>query len=240
MRWENGLLDNSKNIIMLKIEKRYLSNGQYLTQEHKKVALFLHHTISTNANSPWRWWNSTPQRVGTAYIVGRDGVVTECFNPKMWAWHLGIRGDDNYMEKHSIGIELVAAGPIKYIDNEYRFYPLWPNMRHFTVIPEDEVYHLDKPWVGEEYWHTYTDKQIEATIALVKKLVKENKGIKIQGDLEGFYEYDSTVVAEHKPGIWAHSTVRRDKSDIFPYPPFLKAISKLVKGVKKAAPSRPQ
>lgn len=223
---------------MIQIEKKYLSNGQYLTQVYEKIALFLHHTISTNASSPWRWWNSTPQRVGTAYIVGRDGHIVECFDPKMWAWSLGVRGDDNYMEQHSIGIELVAAGPLRLMDGEFRFYPLWPNTRHYKVIDKDDVYELDHEWVGEKYWHAYTEAQIKATVALTKKILKDNKKIKVQKDLSEFYTFDSSIVKDHKPGIWAHSSVRKDKSDIFPYPPLLEALKTFESKAKKAKDTR--
>ena len=107
--------------------KKHLSNGQYLTQEYEKKSQFLHHTVSTNAMSAWRWWNSTPERVGTPFIIDRDGSIIECFDPKMWAFHLGIVGDDNWHEKHSINIELTSAGPLYYHNKEFRFYPLWPN-----------------------------------------------------------------------------------------------------------------
>lgn len=222
---------------MIQIEKKPLTNGQYLTQVYKKIALFYHHTVSTNASSPWRWWNSTPQRIGTAYIVGRDGKIIECFDPKMWAWHLGVKGDDNYMEQHSIGIELVSAGPLKYMGDEFRFYPLWPNQRHWTTIPEDEVEIMD--YMGEKYWHRYTEVQIESTLALTKKLLKENKGIKVQKTLRDFHTYNSDVIKDHLPGLWAHSTVRKDKSDIYPYPPLLKAIESLKPKQKKAKDTRP-
>lgn len=222
---------------MLQIEEKHLTNGQYLTQVYKKIALFYHHTISTNPASPWRWWNSTPQRVGTAYIVGRGGEVIECFDPTMWAWHLGVRGDDNYMEKHSIGIELVSAGPLKHMGGEFRFYPLWPDQRHFTTIPEDEVYELD--YKGELYWHKYTDEQIETTIELTNLILKANKGIKVQKDLEGFYQFNEDVVDKHLPGLWAHSTVRKDKSDIYPDMRLIEAIGTL-KPKQKRSKNKPR
>ena len=63
--------------------KKHLTNGQYLTTQDEKFSQFLHHTVSTNAMSAWRWWNSTPDRVGTPYIIDRDGSIMECFPASM-------------------------------------------------------------------------------------------------------------------------------------------------------------
>ena len=94
----------------MEIVKKYLTNGQYVSTEDEKRSVILHHTVSLNADSAWRWWNTTPERVGTQYIIDRDGTIIECFDPKFWAFHLGVVGDDNWHESHSVAIEIVAAG----------------------------------------------------------------------------------------------------------------------------------
>ena len=206
------------------IVKKYLSNGQYLTQEYDKVSMFLHHTISTNAMSSWRWWNSTPDRVGTPYIIDRDGSIIECFNPAMWAFHLGIMGDDNYHEKHSINIELVSAGPLRYEDGKFIFYPLWPNKIRWTEIPKSEVHSFSKPWMGFEHWHKYTDDQLESLKWLIGRIALDFPTIGLENDLKSIFEYNPKVVEEHLEGIWTHCTVRKDKSDAFPDPALIEAL----------------
>jgi len=207
--------------------KKHLTNGQYLTTEDEKRSYFLHHTISTNAMSAWRWWNSTPDRVGTPYIIDRDGVITECFDPKHWAFHLGVKGDDNYHEKHSINVELVSAGPLRLVDGEYRFYPLWPNKLRFTTIDAAEVHVFKKPWKGHKYWHAYTDDQLESLKWLIGKNVLDFATLDISNDIDKIFEYDPSVIENHTPGIWTHGTVREDKSDPFPYPPLIKALKEV-------------
>ena len=209
--------------------KKYLTNGQYLTTKEEKRSLFLHHTISTNAMSAWRWWNSTPDRVGTAYMIDRDGSIIECFDPKMWAFHLGVRGDDNWHEKHSIGIELVSAGPLRLEDDEYRFYPLWPNKLRYTVIPADEVHTFSKPWKGFKHWHKYTEDQIESVTWLIGRLALDFPGLGIDNDLMNIFEFNRSVLEDHKPGIWSHNTVREDKSDIYPDPAMIRGLLKVQK-----------
>jgi len=209
------------------IVKKHLTNGQYLTQEYEKTSGFLHHTIGTNAMSAWRWWNSTPERIGTPYIIDRDGSIIECFNPKMWAYHLGVVGDDNFQEKHSINIELVAAGPLREVDGEFRFYPLWPNKLRYTVIPEEEVYSFKKPWRGFEHWHIYTEDQLESLSWLLGRLALDFPTLNFENDPEKIFEYNSDVLKNHLPGIWTHASVREDKSDPFPYQPLIKSLKKL-------------
>lgn len=220
------------------IVKKHLQNGQYLTQAYEKFSQFLHHTIGTSAMSAWRWWNSTPDRVGTPYIIERDGVIMECFDPKMWAFHLGVSGDDNWHEKHSINYELVSAGALHLVDGDFLFYPLWPNKVHAVTIPEEEVYTFDKPWKGFKYWHIYTDDQIDALIWLMGRNMLEFPTLEFENDIDTMFEYDPDVVEKHLHGVFTHSSVRKDKSDVFPYPPLIKALKKLqiemsgVKGTK--------
>jgi len=219
------------------IIKKHLTNGQYLTTEDEKFSQFLHHTVSTNAMSAWRWWNSTPDRVGTPYIIDRDGSIMECFPASMWAFHLGIVGDDNWHEKHSVNIEIVSAGPLRYEDGKFIFYPLWPNKIHFTVIPEKEIYSFKKPWKGHEHWHAYSEAQIDAIKWLIGRNALDFPSLGLDNDIDEIFEFNPKVVEDHIPGIWTHNTVRENKSDPFPYPPLIKALKEVqseLTEVKKA------
>ena len=209
--------------------KKHLTNGQYLTSKEEKFSLFLHHTIGTNGISAWRWWNSTKTRVGTPYIIDRDAVIMECFDPSMWAFHLGIKGDDNWHEKHSVNIEMVSAGPLHWVDKKFIFYPLWPNKMHFTIIPEEEVYSFKKPWMGFEHWHLYNEDQLESLKWLIGKIALDFPSIGIENNIDDIFTYNPKVVEDHMPGIWTHGTVREDKSDIFPYPPIIEAVKEVQK-----------
>ena len=209
--------------------KKHLTNGQYLSSIHEKISAFLHHTVGTTAMGAWRWWNSTPDRVGTPYIIDRDGTIYECFNPKYWAFHLGVRGDDNWHEKHSINVELVSAGPLRFVDGEYRFYPLWPNKIRFTVINPSEVYTFTKPWKGHEHWHLYTDDQLESLKWLLGRSTLDFPSLVFANDVDSIFEFNQSVLDNHSPGLWTHNTVRKDKSDPFPYPPLIKALKELQK-----------
>lgn len=221
----------------MKIVKNYLTNGQYITGEMVKRAIFLHHTIGLSTASAWRWWNSTPDRVGVAYIIDLDGTITECFDPKYWAFHLGIKGDDDFQEKTSIGIELVSAGPLHYIDGEYRFYPLWPNKARFTVMDKNKVKVLDNPWRGELLYHQYTDAQISALDELVDTLRLQFKDIRYSKSPQDVLGYNPDIIKSHLSGIWSHTSVRKDKNDIYPDE---RIIRLLAKWVNEDIPKKPE
>lgn len=212
----------------MEIIKKYLDNGQYLTHEYEKTSLFLHHTAGLSAEGAWSWWNQTPERVGTPYIIDRNGVIVECFNPKIWAYHLGVRGDDNYHEMHSVSIELVAGGRLYKEGAEFRFYPLYPNKLYYKIIPEEDVFIMDKEWRGHLYYHIYTEAQISALKELMRLIFGIFPKMNIMAPLGQFYEYNEDVITKKLPGLWSHSTVRPDKDDIFPYPPLLKALDEVI------------
>ncbi len=187
--------------------------------------IFWHHTAGTSADGALSWWNQTPDKVGTAYVIDRDGTIIEAFDPIKWAYAQGVKGDDDFVDKNSIGIELVAVGQVYKEGVEFVFYPLFPNKAGRKVIPTADVVTLDKPWRGFLYYQKYTDKQIESLIWLTKKLMVDFK-IPLQANFKNFFEFNKDVIDAkiHTPGIWGHTTVRQDKNDVVPYPEFLKKV----------------
>jgi len=71
---------------MIVIDKKTLrlSPNQYYHEATEKSQIYLHHTVGGNAKSTVAWWNSNPEHVGTAYLVGRTGVIYEVFDPVYW------------------------------------------------------------------------------------------------------------------------------------------------------------
>ena len=78
-----------------------LSDDMYYRQETKKSLIVLHHTVGGTAQSTIKYWDTDPRHIATAYVVSRGGTVFEVFDPKYWAWHLGVKDRD--IEKRSIG-----------------------------------------------------------------------------------------------------------------------------------------
>jgi len=197
-----------------------LPNNQHYPVAQKKTSIFLHHTAGNTAKGAITWWNQTPDHVGTAYVIDRDGTIYEAFDPKCWAYHLGIKGDDDSIEKNSVGIELVSCGKLHDVEHKFFFYPLFPSKLSAKEVESGDVYVADEEWRGIKNFHVYTEAQIASLRFTIEHIISEFKMV-IPKVREDFYEYDENVITNDLPGIWSHSTVRKDKNDIFPYPPLL-------------------
>ena len=89
-------------------------NGlMYIPEESNKTQIVLHHTaglqgakgeILTN-------WGTKSSRISTHFIIDRQGNIEKLYDLKYWGYHLGTRNTD--LNRTSIGIELVALGPLK-------------------------------------------------------------------------------------------------------------------------------
>lgn len=199
----------------MEIEKfeKGLSKNQYYESEYKKKHIFLHHTAGGSAQGAINWWNSAPDHVSTAYIIDRAGRVFECFPPQYWAYALGLKGGTE-IEKASIQIELVAWGSL--LERNGKFYTYTKE-----EVPECEVedfsWMSDGLWRGKRYYQGYTDEQIDSLGFLLQKLIKDFK-IELQPlhFLKYVQNYRPTWQKNPQSGIWSHSTVRKDKSDIIP------------------------
>lgn len=87
-----------------------LDKKDYIPVETKKSLIVLHHTVGGSAKSTIDYWRSDPGRIATACVVERDGNIFEVFDPKFWAFHLGLKGTNGAVDKRSIGIEIASEG----------------------------------------------------------------------------------------------------------------------------------
>lgn len=206
------------------IKKVPLAANQYVQQAQKKTHIVIHHTAGGNAAGTINWWVTDPKKIATAYVIDRDGTILECFDPRHWASHLGVKGFPG-LEKSSIGIELAAWGGVtkapaddpkgKYKKGDFISYTK-------TKVPALEVVQAD--WRGQKFFHKYTDAQIQALKSLLVYLM-EKFGIAFQPDRKDFWQYRGAK--DLPPGVWSHTTVRTDKEDIFPQPELISAVMSL-------------
>ena len=183
----------------MKIIKKPLDDNEYYHDEYNKTQIYLHHTVSSTVDSTYNWWQQDPKRIGTAYIVGKDGTIYEVFDPKYWAYHIGL-GVSQY-EKQSIGIELVNESYLTKRDNG-NYYWLDNKARYRGQVIEDE-------WRGQKYWADYPNEQVYAVVDLVKHLTDE---FDIKKQVLMTYDYDTSSV--NYEGVLSHCNVRQDKTDV--------------------------
>ena len=209
-----------------KIVQERLSKSQFFQEESFKSQIYLHHTAgSGDARGVSRFWNSNDTRIATAFVIGNNGQIVQCFSSKHWAWHLGIDSQDfaingfkyQNLNKSSVGIEVCNWGPLKLKDGKYYNYVK-------GLVDPSMVTTLDTPFKGNRYWYRYTDEQIESTRQLLVYLCETYNIPKA---------YRSEIFSIDKEafkgtaGIYTHNSVRKDKSDIYPCPRMITMLQNL-------------
>jgi N-acetyl-anhydromuramyl-L-alanine amidase AmpD len=197
------------------IKKLPLKSDQYYPTAQKKTHIILHHTAGGSAASSVAGWAATPEHIATPYIIDRDGTIYETYSPEFWAYHLGVKGA-TWLEKASIGIEICSYGQLTpNVAGELLTYTK-------KVIPKEKAAKVS--FRGFEYYEAYTPEQIAALKQLLPYLM-DRFGIKPQADRKNFWEYRDAKTLP--PGIWSHTTVRKDKVDIFPQKEIVELVNSL-------------
>lgn len=221
------------------IKRLHLPVGEYLAGPTKKDWLFLHHTAGWNDpfNTIAQWGKDTRGPVATEFVIGgqsikgeeikADGVVVQSFPRGGYAWHLGT--GNNTMHKNSVGIEVCNFGQLTrggYI-KDGKWIDLKINSLYTYVGVEaapDQVVKLNKTFRGFDYWHRYSNKQIESLKKLILFIgerdgIDVRKGlpdlIKLAGANKAFDTCDENMCKNTK-GLWTHTNVQLGKVDMFP------------------------
>ena len=194
--------------------------------------IVLHHTCGSSAQSAISWWQQTPERVGTHFIIDKDGTVTQCFDLKYWAFHLYVASKTNQvppqyktalhdrrLARASVGIELVCAGELTLEKGVYR-------SDFDTIIPAQSVVVYDKAFRDFQYFEAYTSAQLASLGQLLKHLATLLPHIPTQYNEK---MWDTNIAAlKGEAGIWSHVSYRSDKSDCHPQ----KELTELLKHTK--------
>jgi N-acetyl-anhydromuramyl-L-alanine amidase AmpD len=209
-----------------KIKQVRLADNQYFKEEAPKTQIYLHHTAGNgNAEGVSRYWNGNQTRIATAFIIGENGLIVQCFSSKHWAWHLGIDNQDfavngaKYvnLNKCSVGIEVCNWGYLKKKGDKYYNYA-------GGVVAPSNVTELEKPFKGFKYYYKYSDAQIESLRQLVEYLCDTYDIPKDYND--SIWNIDKDAFKNVK-GIYTHNSVRKDKSDMYPCPRVIQMLKSL-------------
>lgn len=209
----------------LQIDKScLLEPSQYLKQVTPKDKIFIHFTAGgPNAVNVIKFWGSDEVRVSTAFVIdGNTAKAFECFDPDYWSFHLGIKGTNGSLDKSSIGIEICAWGPVTEKDGKFYSYT-------GKELPANEIYPLDKPFRGYKYFHSVSDAQYQTLELLLDWLISKYK-IPVQKSFdETWFDFNKEVIDKKTPGLWTHTTVRKDKSDMYPDKRLIDLLNKFAK-----------
>jgi N-acetyl-anhydromuramyl-L-alanine amidase AmpD len=197
------------------IQQRHLSTKDYFTETTPKTQITLHFTAGTTVEGALQAWRTDPVKVATAYIVDLDGTVVEAFDPKYWAYHLGLRGAVNAnwaCDRQGIGIELVNVGNLQ---------PTGPYMSWWTgevwCGSEDTVEYRTLPtaWRGNQHWAAFPEKQVRATRELVRQLCRDFSIPFRFLPPEKRFICDPEGAKQHR-GVLTHANYLQTKLDIGP------------------------
>jgi N-acetyl-anhydromuramyl-L-alanine amidase AmpD len=241
-------LENEKLVrpsFVINSTKFVLPTKNYFQEIQKKVSICLHHTAgwtiqkNSSANlasmNHFNWWTSRDLHVSTAYSIDYYGNIYEHFDPKYWAYHLGIGGKLAFLDKQSIGIEMCNEGAMKKVDGKFYWITnadkdgdgvldeiLVPYNRMENGLNDLPV-HVEGGWRGYEYYAPYSQAQIDAILFLCKYLIDK---FGISKNFITNNEYDKSVLLGYN-GIFNHANCRKDKYDLSPAFPFIDFKNKL-------------
>tara|TARA_R110001592_G_scaffold162601_1_gene396214 strand:+ start:17180 stop:18142 length:963 start_codon:yes stop_codon:yes gene_type:complete len=218
----------------LELDKAYLDSDEYVRDygKVKPVNFFIHHTAGWD--SPYStvssWNRDSRGRVATQYVIGginiesgdstHDGVVVECFPDGYLGWHTGKTGNFEKVTK-SPGVEVCNFGYVK--EKNGKFYN-YVNVE----VPSNQVVDLGYEFRGYQYWHAYTDKQLDSLEKLFRHVSEVYPTINLSQGLPDLlksgvhpkdaFEFNEDAFKGRICGTWSHTNIRRDKWDMFPQP----------------------
>jgi N-acetyl-anhydromuramyl-L-alanine amidase AmpD len=201
-------LKKTMNQFLNQIIDHLLSDDQYFKDKYTKRQIVLHHTVSNgNAKNVIKWWQKQTERIGTAFVIDREGIINKAFSSAHWAHHLGTKEFNNtILNKQSIGIELCCWGSLTYKNEKYF-------SSTNVEVPIEEVTTYDYLFRGIRYYQKYTDKQLESLKALLQYLCETYKIPKEYK--QDMWEISKSALRGDK-GIFTHVSYRKDKSDCHP------------------------
>lgn len=212
----------------MKITKIAFPENQYFKEQMPKKIIVLHHTVSgLGIDGDVNWWKSTPERVGTPFIIDRLGEVFQLFDEKYWIHHLGIKKrylnqfnsqvTNNRLNELSIGIELDSWGGLVKKGCDWFSYT-------GSKIDHKNVQKYPEGYRGYYAFEKYTADQITALKELLEMLTKKYS-IKTDYHPEMFSFNEKAIKGYH--GIWTHTSYRPDKSDCHPQPELIEMLNQL-------------
>ncbi|WP_026897428.1 N-acetylmuramoyl-L-alanine amidase [Daejeonella oryzae] len=138
--------------------------GKYLPKY-----LIMHYTAATTEQSAISWLTSPVAQASAHLVIGREGTVTQLAPFNIITWHAGKStwGGLIGMNKYSIGIEMVNAGRLSKIGENF----ICPVDKK-EINKDDVIVATHKNEKHESIWQEYTPIQLEVSQEIASLLVK--------------------------------------------------------------------
>lgn len=201
-------------------------DDQYVKVLTPKDIFVIHHSAGRdNAIQMYDTWAKDKQgRVSTAYGITRNGKIYQGFSTKYWGYALYINSPSNKIPEEfkksswdanvnsrAIQVELCNWGSL--MEKNGKLYA-WPEKYSKVVVPESEAVYYQNKYQGFNWYHNYTNAQIEALRSLI--LFHHKQDNIILDYHEDMWDTESNRALKGTPGIWTHTSYRTDKSDCHP------------------------
>jgi len=199
-----------------------LPESQYFRapKSQVKTGIALHHTVGSAARHTLLFWgidtdgSGKPRKVGTAFVIDRDGAVYQAFDPTAWAWQFGLPwpyADKVRFEKRFIGIEIVSEGGL----TEHRGRLYFGEVSLRLEKRREEALDAGVRYRGYRWFDRYRPAQLDALGRLVDELCTRFSIPRVYPAAPFLY-YGETLKSFE--GVIGHAMVRSDKSDPAPDP----------------------
>ncbi len=159
----------------------------------------------------------TRNRVSVAFVIARNGLVYQLFDPKYWSYHLGpgASGGNTLMSKESIGIELSNIGPL--IRKGNQLVTTYSDLDVYCSLDENKYFHyLTQPYRNFSYYATFTEEQYISLRSLLMYLLSTFNIPKNVLPYDRRFDRLGHEQFRSYQGILSHVNCRQDKTDIGP------------------------
>lgn len=136
-------------------------------QVNKLDTIIIHYTAGSSAESSIATLVNQAIKASAHVVIGRDGTITQMVPFNIIAWHAGPSQFGNRVgfNQYSIGIEIDNAG---LLEKRGDLYYSWFGQAYDA---KDVVFAVHRNQKTPNYWHAYTQKQIEVVEELCQSLV---------------------------------------------------------------------
>ena len=204
------------NIGMNVNTKHRLPEGKFFAEQDPKNMIMLHFTAGSTTEGAFNEWMTQKIQIGVPYILDLDGTVYEIFDPKCWAYHLGVTGPKAQNHKHdkrSVPIEVVNFGPLKLVNDVLYAWPGNYTTRFCHASDTDR--YVKAPYRGFSYFPSFPQAQKDALVELVHSISEVFKIPVMLPPADKRTAFDLDFF-DNWAGVASHQNFRPDKFDIGP------------------------
>lgn len=144
-------------------------NHSGLLQGGRPDTIVIHYTGGSTTEGAVSALCSEIHGASAHLVIGRKGEINQLVPFNTIAWHAGVskhlESGRTGLNKYSIGIELVNAGPLEAVGNN-RFVSWFRKIYHL----EEVVYAKHRNEQTERYWQLFTEEQITACMQICQLL----------------------------------------------------------------------